>query len=192
MRFSATPIEPDGVEEFFRTAPFVAHNRKTYSAPPQQVWDVVASDRMWSWLPTVWGCRYPVHTPPAAGVVRDFQMYIHHWLVFAQHERLLEFDAPNVMRYTATDATLPVFGSWCEEYRVEPGPDDNSAVLDWTLACAPRYLSQIPGNRIVFRPLSAILTPILRFGLRGLERELPSHAPPALNSGPGLIAVDYV
>lgn len=182
MRFDAIPIERDGVAEFFRTAPFVAHNRRTYSVPPHQLWDVVTSDRMWSWLPTVWGCRYPVDTPAAPGVVRDFQMYIHHWLVFAQHERVIELDAPHVMRYTATDATLPVFGSWCEEYRVEPGPADNTAVLDWTLACAPRYLSRIPGNRIVIRPLATLLKPVLQFGLRGLVRELPSHAPPALTT----------
>lgn len=191
MRFSAVPVEPEGVEQFFRTAPFVAHNRRTYSAPPQQVWDVVTSDRMWSWLPTVWGCRYPVGTVPTPGVVRDFQMYFHHWLVYAQHERVIQLDAPTVMRYTATDATLPFFGSWCEEYRVEPGPDDHSAILDWTLACAPRYLSRIPGSRVVIQPLATVLKPILQFGLRGLERELPSHAPPALPAPDHATAIEY-
>lgn len=179
MRFEAVPIEIDGVEEFFRTAPFVAHNRRTYSAPPQQVWDVVTGDRMWSWLPTVWGCRYPVNTAAGPGVVRDFQMYVHHWLIFAQHERVIALDSPQVMRYTAIDATLPVFGSWCEEYRVIPEDDGQHATLDWTLACAPRYLTRIPGSRTVIRPLATVLRPILQFGLRGLERELPSRGPAA-------------
>lgn len=192
MRFSATPIERDEAAGFFRSAPIVVHTRRTFDAPPQQIWDVVTGDRMWSWLPMVWGCRYPAHTPPAAGVVRDFQMYIHHRLVFAQHERITRFDDLNVMRYTAIDATLPVFGAWCEEYRVEPGPDDDSAVLDWTLACAPRYLSRIPGNRILFRMFSRFLKPIFHFGLRGLERELPSHAPSTLASERPLVAIDYV
>lgn len=184
MRFSAVPIARDGVDEFFTTAPFVTRNTRTYSVPPQQLWDVVTSDRMWSWLPTVWGCRYPVATAPAPGVVRDFQMYIHGWMVYAQHERVIELDAPHVMRYTATDATFPFFGSWCEEYRVLPADDGRAATLDWTLACAPRYLSRIPGNRLAIRPLGTILKPILQFGLRGLEREFPSRAPAALTSGP--------
>ncbi len=190
MRFKAVPIETTDVEHFFATAPFVAHNRRVFPVPPQQLWDVVVSDRMWSWLPTVWGCRYPVGTSAGPGVVRDFQMYIHHWLVFAQHERVIALDAPNVMCYTATDATLPVFGSWCERYRVEPGPDDRSAVLDWTLACAPRYLSRIPGSRIVIRPLALVLKPILQFGLRGLVRELPMHAPAALQPAGASVPVE--
>lgn len=191
MRFKGVPIEPDGVEEFFATAPFVAHNVRTYPVPPRQLWDVVTSDRMWSWLPTVWGCRYPVDTPPAAGVVRDFQMYIHGWRLYAQHERVIELDAPNVMRYTATDATLPFFGSWCEEYRVIPADDGRAATLDWTLACAPRYLSRIPGIRTVIRPLALILNPIFQFGLRGLVRELPSHAPPALTIDSPPTAIEH-
>ncbi|OHU98576.1 SRPBCC family protein [Mycobacterium talmoniae] len=182
MRFDAIAITAHGADEFFATAPFVTHVRRTFAAPPKQVWGVIASSRMWSWLPTVWGCRYPVATEPAAGVVRDFQMHVHKWLVFAQHEQLIEFDASRMlMRYTAIDATLPVFGSWCEEYRVEPA--GAGATVDWTLACAPRYLRRIPGIRFALRPLAALLRPVFWFGLGGLERELPAHAPPAHTAG---------
>lgn len=93
------------------------------------------------------GLPVPSATEPAPGVVRDFQMHIFKWLIFAQRERLLEFDPGQMtMCYTATDATLPVFGSWCEHYRVEP-EGTTHATIDWTLACAPRYLRRIPGIR---------------------------------------------
>ncbi|MGH3723976.1 MAG: SRPBCC family protein [Mycobacterium sp.] len=177
MRFDAVPIPVEGVEEFFATAPFVTRVRRSFAAPPEEVWAVVSGDRMWSWLPSVWGCRYPQDIVPAAGTVRDFQMYIHSWMVFAQHEQIIHFDAPRVMRYTALDATLPVFGSWCEEYRVVPEDDPGRATVDWTLACAPRYLTKIPGSRIAGRSLSAVLKPVFWFGLGGLNRELPARGP---------------
>jgi len=50
MRFDAVPIPVDGVEEFFATAPFVTRVRRTFDAPPEDVWRVVSGDRMWSWL----------------------------------------------------------------------------------------------------------------------------------------------
>ncbi|MEZ0362546.1 SRPBCC family protein [Mycobacterium sp. pUA109] len=182
MRFDAAPITADHADAFFATAPFVTHVRRTFAAPPEHVWGVIADSRMWSWLPTVWGCRYPAATDPAAGVVRDFQMHIHKWLIYAQHEQIIEFDAPRMtMRYTATDATWPFFGSWCEEYRVEPA--GAGATVDWTLACAPRYLRRIPGIGFALRPLAAVMTPVFWFGLGGLERELPCQAPPAITPG---------
>lgn len=177
MRFDAIEISSENADEFLRSAPFVTHVRRSFAAPAEQVWEVIAGSRMWSWLPTVWGCRYPQATDPAPGVVRDFQMYIFKWLVFAQHERVLDFDPDHMtMRYTATDATLPVFGSWCEQYRVEP-TGDNHATIDWTLACAPRYLRRIPGIRWGLRPVAAVLQPVFHFGLGGLERELPPSPP---------------
>lgn len=176
MRFDAIEVSPENADEFLRTAPFITHVRRRFAAPAEQVWEIVASDRMWSWLPTVWGCRYPWASEPAPGVVRDFRMHIFKWLIFAQRERLLEFDPGQMtMRYTATDATLPVFGSWCEHYRVEP-EDPTHATIDWTLACAPRYLRRIPGIQWGRRPVAAVLQPVFYFGLGGLERELhPAH-----------------
>ncbi|PIB79734.1 SRPBCC family protein [Mycobacterium celatum] len=195
MRFDAIPITAERADEFFETAPFVTYIQRSFAAPPEHVWGVIAGSRMWSWLPTVWGCRYPVATEPAAGVVRDFQMHVHKWLVFAQHEQLIEFDTTRMMmRYTAIDATLPVFGSWCEEYRVEPADNPEHATVKWTLACAPRYLRRIPGVRFALRPTAAVLQPIFRIGLGGLERELPSHAPPQLTAGIplGLNSKDHI
>lgn len=184
MRFDAEAITADGVEHFFATAPFVTRVRRTVAAPPEQVWQVIFGSRMWSWLPMVWGCRYPTATEPGTGVIRDFQMHVHKWLVFAQHEQLIEFDCSRmVMRYTATDATVPIFGSWCEQYRVErSGP--HGSTIDWTLGCDPRYLRRLPGMRWALRALAAVMTPVFRFALVGVERELPCHAPPAITAGP--------
>ncbi|MGV0635002.1 SRPBCC family protein [Mycolicibacillus trivialis] len=183
MRFDAIALAPQNADEFLRTAPLVTHVRRTFAAPADQVWEIVAGSRMWSWLPTVWGSRYPRAIDPAPGVVRDFQMHIFKWLIFAQHERLLEFDpAQMMMSYTATDATLPVFGSWCEHYRVEP-ENNGHATVDWTLACAPRYLRRIPGIRWGLRPVAAVLQPVFHFGLGGLERDL-SRTPRAITAPP--------
>ncbi|MGH9185049.1 MAG: hypothetical protein ACRD0U_04410 [Acidimicrobiales bacterium] len=70
--------------------------------------------------------------------------------------------------YTATDATLPVFASWCEEYAIEPIPDGGR--LKWTLAVTPRYVGWMPSRWLV-----PVLSPLLKFGVEGLRRELSSR-----------------
>lgn len=126
---------------------------------------------MWSWLPTVWGCRYPEDEVIGPGTVRDFQMFLHRWLVYAQHERILHWDKGSRIVYTATDATLPFFGSWCEEYRLEPLDGGTRTRLHWTLAVRPRYIGWLPAQW-----LAVALKPIFRFGLLALPRELPMRA----------------
>ncbi|WP_259141711.1 SRPBCC family protein [Tsukamurella ocularis] len=167
MRFRATePVAVDDAERFFSAAPFLA--KVSYEFPdltPDQLWGVVSSDRMWSWLPTVWGCRYPEGAGVEPGVVRDFQMYVHHWLVYAQRERIIHVEPGRRMMYTATDATLPFFGTWLEDYRIEPVGAGSRLV--WRMGVRPRFVGWLPA-----RWLSRLLTPVLRFGLRGVRREV--------------------
>lgn len=168
LRFRATaPIRPDGIAEFLDEAPFRTH--VVYDFPQfsvEQLWGAVSSDRMWSWLPTVWGCRYPVDEEIKPGTVRDFQMFVHHWLIYAQREQILVWEPGHRLVYTATDATLPFFGSWCEQYAVEPLPSGGSR-LRWTMGVKPRFIGWLP-----LRWLSPVFTRIFRFGLRGLVREI--------------------
>lgn len=171
VRFPATePIDPDGYHQFFATAPFLSHIQYDYPYPISEVWPVISGDRMWSWLPTVWGCRYPAGEIKR-GVVRDFQMYLHHWMVYAQHEKILHWEPGRRLVYTATDATLPFFGSWCEEYAIEPIDSGRGTRLRWTLAVKLRFIGWLPQ-----RWVAAILKPVFKFGLRALVREL-EHGP---------------
>lgn len=167
VRFGATdPVEIDDAEAFFASAPFLTNIR--YDFPDlsvEQLWSVVSSARMWSWLPMVWGCRYPEGEGPEAGVVRDFQMYLHHWLIYAQRERILHVEPGRRMMYTAVDATLPFFGTWLEDYRVEKVGSGSRLV--WRMGVRVRFLGWLP-----MRWVSALLTPVFRFGLRGVRREV--------------------
>lgn len=176
MRFDAEPILPGSYQAFFDTAPFVSHIEYDYDAPPGEVWSVISGDRMWSWLPTVWGCRYPANEQAGPGTVRDFQMFLHHWLIFAQHEKILHWDEGISLIYTAVDATLPVFGSWCERYAITPIDDGMRTRLTWTLAVRPRYIGWMPAGWV-----SILLNPLFKFGLRALVRELPSRRGPSYN-----------
>lgn len=178
MRFKAEPIEPGRHQEFFDTAPFLSHIEYDYAATPEEVWPVISGDRMWSWLPTVWGCRYPEGAEIGPGTVRDFQMFLHHWLVYAQHERILHWDKGSELIYTAVDATLPFFGSWCERYAITPLDGGAGTRLHWTLAVRPRYLGRLPAKWV-----AVILNPFFRFGLRALVRELPSRRGPSYRGG---------
>lgn len=178
MRFNAVEISDDRAEAFFDEAPFVSRRTTTYDASAEDLWSVISSDRMWSWLPTVWGCRYPVNVEVGRGTVRDFQMRVWHYLIFAQHERILAWEPGRRIAYTATDATLPVFGSWCEEYSLEPlGPTQTR--LHWTLAVRPRYIGRLP-----LKWVALLLALPFRIGLRGLVGELPHQAPSADLSTP--------
>lgn len=174
MRFKAKAIEPGHYQEFFDTAPFLSHISYDYAATPEEVWPVISGPRMWSWLPTVWGCRYPENEEIGPGTVRDFQMFGHHWLLYAQHEKILHWDQGSSLIYTAVDATLPFFGSWCERYAIEPIDNGAGTRLNWTLAVRPRYIGWLPAKWV-----AVALDPIFRFGLRALVRELPSRRGPS-------------
>lgn len=169
LRFQATaPVRVEDADSFFAVAPFKTHVRYAFpDLTTEQLWSVVSSDRMWSWLPTVWGCRYPDGVEIGPGVVRDFQMYVHHWLLYAQREQIIVWEPGHRLMYTATDATLPFFGTWLEEYRVEP--DGAGSRLVWTMGIRPRFIGWLPA-----RWLSVVLTPVYRFGLRGVRREVGS------------------
>ncbi|GAB08470.1 hypothetical protein GOARA_012_00200 [Gordonia araii NBRC 100433] len=167
FRFRATgPVTIDEAPAFAERAPF--RTDVVYDFPtidPDALWRIISSDRMWSWLPTVWGCRYPDGEEIGPGTVRDFQMFVHHWLVYAQREQLLAWEPGRRIAYTATDATLPFFGTWFEDYRVEPRADGGSR-LRWTMAVQVRFLGRLP-----LRWISPLFALIFRFGLRGLPRE---------------------
>lgn len=167
-RFSAVQVQPGCHEMFFAAAPFVSRIEVSFDAPVQAVWDVIVGDRMWSWLPTVWGCRYPVGEVAAPSVVRDFRQNVLGWLIYAQHEKVITLEPCSQMVYTATDATLPFFGTWCERYAVTSVDAGNRTIVNWTLAVRPRYVGSIPAAW-----LSTLLRPILTFGLRRLASELP-------------------
>lgn len=174
-RFRATaPATLADVPHIIDTSPFLTQVRYEFpDVTPDELWDVVSSARMWSWLPTVWGCRYPPGESIGVGTVRDYQMFVHHWLIFAQRERILRWEPGHRLSYTADDATLPIFGTWYEDYRVEEGRHGGS-VLNWTMAVRIRFLGAIP-----LRWVSPVFARIFRFGLRGVRREVNMgiHAP---------------
>lgn len=168
FRFRATApvLAVDDADGVFESVPFRVRIRYRFpDLPGDRLWEVISSPRMWSWLPTVWGCRYPDDVAPGVGVVRDYQMYVHHWLIYAQRERIIAWEPGRRLMYTATDATLPFFGTWLEEYRIEP--DGAGSALVWTMGVRPRFVGGLP-----LRWLALLLTPVLRFGLRGIRREV--------------------
>lgn len=168
LRFRATKPVATAQEgpDFLEVAPF--RTRVVYDFPdysPDELWAVASGARMWSWLPTVWGCRYPDGEEVGPGTVRDFQMYLHHWLIYAQREKILVWEPGVRLMYTATDATLPFFGTWCEEYRVESRAGGSRLV--WTMGVRVRFLEWMP-----MRWLTPVMQAVFRFGLRGLHREV--------------------
>lgn len=167
VRFRATsPVTIEDAPDFIERAPF--RTDVVYDFPtiePDSLWAIISSDRMWSWLPTVWGCRYPDLEVVGVGTVRDFQMFVHHWLIYAQREQILVWEPGHRLSYTATDATLPFFGTWFEDYRVESRPGGGSR-LRWTMAIQVRFLGRLP-----LRWLAPLFRLIFRFGLRGVLRE---------------------
>lgn len=168
FRFAATrPVTEHEAPEFLDSAPFRTHVVYDYpDIDAATLWETISSDRMWSWLPTVWGCRYPAGEAPTPGTVRDFQMYVHHWMIYAQREKILVWEPGQRLVYTAVDATLPFFGTWCEQYTVHPLPGGGSR-LSWTMGVRLRFIGALPQ-----RWLSPLMRAVFRFGLRGLRREI--------------------
>ncbi|EFV13215.1 SRPBCC family protein [Segniliparus rugosus] len=174
-RFQATePVSAESYPEFVERAQYCVVSEAEYPYSVEQVWGAISGERMWSWLPTCWGPRYPAGGG-APGVVRDWQMYVFDWLYYSQHERILHWEPLRKIAYTVDNATLPFFGSWLEEYLIEPTADGKGTRLRWTWAMKIRFIGWLP-----LRWLAPILRPIFEFALRGVIREIeggPMSAP---------------
>jgi hypothetical protein len=67
------PLRPVG-DEFLADAPLVIRVAADLPNAPAEVWEVLGSERMWSWLPVIDRVRWLSPRPLRAGAVRRLRL----------------------------------------------------------------------------------------------------------------------
>jgi hypothetical protein len=135
----------------------------SFRSPPDQVWNLLRSDRMWTWYPFGSGVDYP-SDERRVGTVR--QMFVRA-VFWRQEEEFLRWDEGDRYTFYARKAVLPVFGTWAEDYQITETSDGGTR-LRWTVAFAPRYLGRLP-----LRWLTPLARPVFRANIAPMKRMLP-------------------
>lgn len=157
---AAHAVRPVG-DEFLEAAPLVVRVAVDLDAPPSAVFDVLASERMWSWLPLIDRLRWTTPSPQGEGSVRVLRIA----RLFEVEERFYRWDAGRRATFHVTSATRPVLNALAEDFLVEPAGAGSR--LTWTFALDPK----LPGARLLGR-IAPLLAPGNRWAIGGIRRLL--------------------
>ncbi|WP_052280674.1 SRPBCC family protein [Nocardia vulneris] len=146
------PVPPID-ESFFGTASLVFDTVHTFAAPPEQVWDIIDSDEMFTWLPAPGvgvvyegGRRGPGMVREMGSVRKPFRGL---WI---QREQFWRHQAPHRMNYRAISGTWMYYllvQQYAEDMTLTPTPEGGTELV-WTVATTPRLPFRFVKH---FRPL---------------------------------------
>lgn len=148
-----TPVDLD----YFDTA----RHRFTYDidvpgASPDQVWADVAAPQPLPWVRALRG-RYTTPEPHGVGALREVSV-LRHALTLREHFFLWD-DADHRHSFYATEASVPLFRSFAEDYRViEQGSGSRFTwrfAFDAARGFGPVVAAGIPLNHLLFRSIVA-------------------------------------
>ncbi|MBJ7337384.1 SRPBCC family protein [Mycolicibacterium sp.] len=149
--------------DFFASAPHVFRYSKTFAAPPEKVWESLASDEsLAAWSATVSAVEWQSSRPFGIGTTRE--------VVLAPglsrvRERFFRWDEGRGYSFAAYEANLPIFKRFAEDYVIEPsGAGGDSTRFTWTVAIEPKTAFALP-----FKPLAPVLK--LAFGRMAADGE---------------------
>ena len=141
-------LEPADAE-FFRTAPHVFRYEKHYDAGPAQVWESLQSDESLSaWGKTVGSLTWTSPRPLGVGTTREVGTG-----PTRVRERFYSWDESSGYGFYVTEANVPIFRRFAEDYRIEP--DGSGTRFTWLVAIEP-----VGAMRWPFR----LLAPVVKSG----------------------------
>ena len=141
------PLEPSDAG-VLASAPHVYRYRMQYAAPPERVWESLASDASLSaWGSSLKQLNWLSPRPFGIGTTRE--------VVLAGgaprfRERFIRWDEGRGYSFAVYEASVPVFRHFVEDYVVEA--DGDGTVFTWTIAIEPKRAFSLP-----FKALSPIL-----------------------------------
>lgn len=123
---------------FFDTAPHVFRYEKHYDATPEQVWESLQSDAsLAEWGNTVGSLTWTSPRPFGVGTTREVGTG-----PSLVRERFFEWTEGSGYAFTATEANMPLFRRFAEDYRVEP--DGTGTRFTWVVAIEPVGALKLP------------------------------------------------
>jgi hypothetical protein len=154
---------PEIDDRFFAEAPIVIPAIVDLAATPEQVWEALGSDAMWSWAPIIDQLAWITRRPQAPGAIRRLRLL----KAVTIEEEFYRWEAPHRATFRVTQQSRRLFDGLAEDFVVEATP--SGARLTWTMAVAPRKL---PGGAGAAR-----LVPLLSKGntaaIGGIRKILP-------------------
>jgi hypothetical protein len=152
-------------DRFFDEAPIVIPATVDLAATPEQVWEALGSDEMWSWAPIIDQLTWISPRPQATGAIRRLRLL----KAVTIEEEFYRWDAPHRATFRVTRQSRRMFDGLAEDFLVEASPTGSR--LTWTMAVAPRGL---PGAAAAGR-----LAPVLAKGnaaaIGGIRKILPAR-----------------
>jgi len=141
------PLEPSDAG-VLASAPHVYRYRMQYAAPPERVWESLASDASLSaWGSSLKQLNWLSPRPFGIGTTRE--------VVLAGgaprlRERFIRWDEGRGYSFAVYEASVPVFRHFVEDYVVEA--DGDNTLFTWTIAIEPKRAFAVP-----FKLLSPVL-----------------------------------
>lgn len=158
MAHALAPVD----DRFLTTAPLVMTASVVLPNSPEQVWEALGSDQMWSWAPGMDRLRWLTPEPREAGCVRELRL----GRLITFTEEFYRWDVNQRATFRVTHTTHRVIKGVVEDFLLDAMPDGGTT-LTWTMAAAPA------GPRPP-RALAALLTPGNRRAIAGIRKILPA------------------
>jgi uncharacterized protein YndB with AHSA1/START domain len=155
------PVRPVD-DSFFETAPLVIESVVELDAPPEDVWEALGSDRMWSWFPVLDRLRWLTPRPHVQGAVRVLRVA----RLFTIEEHFYRWEEPRRATFHVVSSTRPVLNALAEDFVLDPTPSGGTR-LTWTMALEPK------GGGRSLRWLAPLLAPGNKLAISGIRRILP-------------------
>ena len=163
MTYALAPID----DRFFDEAPIVIPASLELAATPDQVWEALGSDAMWSWAPIIDQLVWTTPRPQSEGAIRRLRLF----KAVTIEEEFYRWDAGRRATFRVTHQSRQLFDGLAEDFLLEPGAGGGTR-LTWTMAIAPRGL---PGAAAVGK-LGPVLAKGNALAMGGIRRILAGSA----------------
>ncbi len=131
---------------FIDTAPHVFRYEKHFAAPPERVWESLASDdSLAAWGSTVSSLTWTSPRPFGVGTTREVCLG-----PAKVHERFFRWDEGQGYSFYVYESNAPMFRRFVEDYAIEP--DGTGTLFRWTVAVEPK-----PALALPFKPLAPVV-----------------------------------
>jgi hypothetical protein len=157
MTYALDPVD----DAFFTDAPIVVPATVELAATPEQVWEALGSDEMWSWAPIIDQLTWRTPRPQSAGAIRHLRLA----KFVTIEEEFYRWDAPHRATFRVTQQSRRMFDGLAEDFLVEPSATGSR--LTWTMAVAPRGVPRAAGK------LAPALSAGNALAIGGIKKILP-------------------
>lgn len=128
--------------EFFRTAPHIFTYRKVFAAPPERVWESLASDEsLAAWGPAIQKVTWLTPRPFGVGTRREVTLAP--GLTGPAQETFFRWDEGQGYSFFVDHAPIPALRRLAEDYVVEP-TGDGQTQFTWIVAVEAKPAFALP------------------------------------------------